>query len=144
MAARGVASVDTEPRKRKITGIQIHHSTHLGDAARGLVNGAAGLSIAAKATADPTIDQLHAEACELARKVSEARRRSAATLARYYLDDPEGFRRCREGLEPWPDETEAGFEGRCTCHDFCAIHDRGRDAEEGWVCNCNVKCPQHD
>lgn len=128
-------------RKRKIVGVQVHHSVSLNDAHRGLVNGAMGLSGAIASTGDPALVELHERAQQLVRDVGKAEREASARLQQFYEDDPERFKRCRDGYIPWPDETLMGFEARCTCSDICQIHDRGR-TEPGWVCKCE-QCPAH-
>lgn len=132
----------TRMHKRKIVGIQVHHSALLNDAHRGLVNGVQGLNGALSCTGDPAIEELIQRGKRLIQDVGRIQGASRDRLQQFYQNDPERFKRCRDGEEPWPDETLAGFEPRCTCHDICRIHDKGHSADEGWVCKCK-RCPAH-
>jgi hypothetical protein len=128
--------------KRRIIGIQTHHSVQLDDATRGAANMCAGLRGALKCTGDPEHARLLAEATALLARIAEARNVASARLRGFYEADPERFRRCREGSEPWPDETLGAFEPRCSCYDRCLIHDHGVQAPAE-QCNCDRPCPAH-
>lgn len=128
--------------KRRIVGIQTHHSVQLDDAARGAANMCAGLRGALKCTGDPEHAKLLEEAAQLALRISEARSAASSRLLGFHAEDPERFRRCRDGIEPWPDETIGAFEPRCSCYDQCLIHDHGVDAPPE-QCNCGRPCPAH-
>ena len=55
-----------------------------------------------------------------AREVASTQRAEAqARMAALFADDPAQFRRCENGLEPWPDEDATSFTGRCNCQDLC-------------------------
>jgi hypothetical protein len=128
--------------QRRIVGIQTHHSVQLDDAMRGAANMCAGLRGALKCTGDPAHAKLLEEATALARRVAAARGEATTRLRGFYEDDPDRFRRCRDGIEPWPDETIGAFEPRCSCYDRCLIHDHGVDAPPE-QCNCGRPCPAH-
>jgi hypothetical protein len=128
--------------QRRIIGIQTHHSVQLDDAMRGAANMCAGLRGALRCTGDPEHAGLLEEAGALARRIARARTEAGARLQAFYAADPERFKRCRDGIEPWPDETLGGFEPRCSCHDRCLIHDHGVDAPPE-QCNCGRECPAH-
>jgi hypothetical protein len=128
--------------KRRIIGIQTHHSMQLDDAMRGALNMCAGLSGALTCTGDPEHARLLDEANLLARRIIGARDRATTSLRGFYDADPERFKRCRDGFEPWPDETLGPFEPRCSCHDRCLIHDHGIDAPIE-QCTCGRACPAH-
>lgn len=127
--------------KRTIIGVQIHHSTLMNDAYRGLVNGAQGLKGTLSCSGDPYHEELVNEAVALVRRVGRAQEAAAERLHKLWEEDPDKFIRCREGAEPWPDETVGGFQARCTCSDICQIHDNGNETP-GWVCKCRP-CPAH-
>lgn len=129
-------------RPRQIVGIQLHHSINLSDTTRNLVNGAQCLQGAITRTGDPTLLALREELLTIIKRVSAQELEATTRLRELYVKDPERFVRCREGDEPWPDETVGGFEARCTCNDTCQIHDNGRDVVEGWKCMCR-QCPRH-
>lgn len=127
---------------RQIIGVQVHHSSVLNDAYRNLVNGVQSLKGAVEMTGDPELLELVEQATAVLRRVGRKQEAASAYLQQLHKDDPERFVRCREGFEPWPDETLIGFEPRCTCHDVCQIHDNGRPDNIGWECKC-VQCPAH-
>ncbi len=129
-------------RRRRIIGIQTHHSVQLDDALRGAANLCAGLSGALTCTGDPEHARLLDEARALAKRIAQARGVARQSLSDLYERDPELFRRCREGELPWPDETLGGFEPRCSCADRCLIHDLGVDAPAEH-CRCGRACPAH-
>lgn len=129
-------------RKRTIIGVQLHHSVQLADATRGGANMLAGLAGAVNATDDPALKDLHAQGIQVLRAIGRAERAATERLRALHESDPIRFYRCRDGFEPWPDETVDGFEARCTCGDICRIHQDGRSAQDGWVCNC-CRCPRH-
>lgn len=125
-----------------VQGLQLHHSTLLGDAYRGAVNATAGLRAAAGKTGDPAHQTLHDEACALARRIGEAETAARDALAQIHADNPAAFRQARDGVTPWPDENGDGFEPRCFCHDQCLYHDHGvLDAIT--QCTCGSVCPAH-
>ena len=128
--------------KRRIVGIQTHHSVQLDDALRGAMNACAGLRGALTCTGDPEHAALLEEATALARRVSHARDEATTRLRGFFEQDPERFKRCRDGVERWPDETIGPFEPRCSCYDRCLIHDMGVDAPFE-QCNCYEECPAH-
>jgi len=128
--------------KRRIIGIQTHHSVQLDDATRGAANMCAGLRCAIRCTGDPEHARLLEEATALARRIGEARDEARARLRGFYDVDPERFKRCRDGIEPWPDETLGLFEPRCSCYDSCLIHDHGVVAPPE-QCNCGRECAAH-
>lgn len=125
-----------------IIGFQLHHSTYLEDALRGLANASAGLNAAAKKTLDPEYLLLLDELASLQGRVTEARNAAHGRMMALHRSDPGRFQRCRDGEEPWPDEVEARFVARCSCQDQCLRHDHGVDEPEV-VCACGVPCPRH-
>lgn len=130
---------------RKIVGVQLHHQTALDDASRGLSNAIVCLRAVARTTNDPRVTAIADRAQAVAREVSAERAAARERFFSFREQDPEGFARCREGLEPWPDEDPAGFVGRCNCSDLC-FHRFGQEIAPNGVCNCvGVKpaCPQH-
>ena len=128
--------------KRRMVGLQIHHSVQLDDAMRGAANMCAGLRAALRCTGDPNHAQLLEDASALARRIAAARSEASLRLRGFYEADPERFKRCREGIEPWPDETLGPFEPRCSCYDRCLIHDHGVAAPPE-QCNCGRPCAAH-
>ena len=132
--------------KRTVTGIQLHHHVQLDDAVRGLANGLTGLRGAHRLTDNPRLIALHDQLQAGMRDVAEERDAAAERFRRFYVEDPDRFKRCRDGHEPWPDEVAAGFTARCTCHDAC-LHSHGLEPGPNGICNCDgVKppCPQHE
>lgn len=136
---------------RKIVGIQLHHSVAYADATRGLVNARAGLRSAMTRTGEPEIEEIDKLLAEATRRTNRLEQAAQQRMRALWDQDPERFKRCRDGAEPWPDETIAGFEPRCTCYDACRVHfdfnaePRGVGgialAEgEGWKCQC-APCP---
>jgi hypothetical protein len=124
---------------RKVTGIQLHHSTFLDDAVRGGSNMLAGLTNAVRRTNSPELKALLEEARALVQRVGEAHGRASASL-RDLQADPQ-FKQYRDGALPWPDEVPEGFVARCSCDDLCLFHDVGRGS---WDDNCSCRpCPQH-
>lgn len=124
--------------RQKIVGYQLHHSVALEDAVRGMVNARAGLSSAITRTGDNDLIGLAWSLDELTREIIKAKDAAGERLRSM---PPEEVIDCREGRKPWPDELSEGFEPRCTCDDFCQIHQGGR-TEEGWECQC-LPCPAH-
>jgi hypothetical protein len=142
---RGYAAPDVPEGahvQRRIIGIQTHHSVQLDDATRGAANMCAGLRGALRCTGDPVLASLLDEATTLAGRIADARNAASSRLRGFYDEDPERFKRCRDGIEPWPDETIGAFQPRCSCYDRCLIHDHGVAAPEE-QCNCGVPCPAH-
>src|SRR5688500_14634712 len=125
--------------RKRIVGIQVHHSVFLEDALRGAANACAGLDSAILRTGDNDLIELLWRLRGLTRELGDARDRSRGRLRSL---PKEKVTRCREGEEPWPDELPEGFVPRCTCYDRCQIHGGGRSEDEGWVCNCQP-CPAH-
>jgi hypothetical protein len=124
--------------RKRIIGIQVHHSVFLDDALRGAANACAGLDSAIVRTGDNDMIELLWRLRGLARELSNARDRSQGRL----LSLPkEQVIRCRDGEEPWPDELTEGFVPRCTCYDRCLTHDTG--VGRGKDCNCGKACPAH-
>lgn len=127
---------------RNITGIQLHHSTFLGDAARGVVNAVAGLRATVGQTGDAAHQALLDEAVSLTRRINRAEAAARAALRQIHADDPATFRAARDGAIPWPGENADGFEPRCSCEDRCLYHDHGvLDAIT--QCICGARCPAH-
>jgi len=92
--------------RKRIIGIQVHHSVFLDDALRGAANACAGLDSAIVRTGNNDLIELLWRLRGLARELSEVRDRSRGRL----LSLPkEQVIRCREGEEPWPDELPEGF-----------------------------------
>jgi hypothetical protein len=138
---------------RRIVGVQIHHSSHLRDAAVYLVNARTRLTGAKLRSGDPELEAIDGLITEALGRTAKLRDAAAQRLRSLWEEDPDLFVRCRDGAEPWPDETTGGFEPRCTCYDACRMHfdfdDNPRDeggvmlAElEGWRCQCGP-CPLH-
>lgn len=124
--------------KKRIIGIQVHHSVFLDDALRGAANACAGLDSAIVRTGDNELIELLWRLRDLTRALGDARDGSRARLLSMPKDQ---VIRCREGEEPWPDELPEGFVPRCTCYDRCLTHDTGVGREED--CNCGKVCPAH-
>lgn len=136
---------------RKIVGVQLHHAVAYADATRGLVNARAGLRSAMTRTGEPEIEEIDKLIAEAQRRTRKLEQAATQRMQDLWKRDPEQFKRCRDGAEPWPDETIAGFEPRCTCYDHCAVHfDRSNEPHdvaeiavaesEGWRCQC-APCP---
>lgn len=98
-------------------------------------------------------DESEAMALLVTAREYASRRRTEAqrALAEFRASDPARFRRCFEGLEPWPDEDAMSFTGRCTCRDLCfhrfedpadrpagldELGYRGLIESPGFVCKC--------
>jgi len=79
--------------KRRIIGLQIHHSVQLDDAMRGAANMCAGLRAALTCTGDPDHAQLLEDASALARRIAAARSEASLRLRGFYEADPERFKR---------------------------------------------------
>lgn len=124
--------------RRRIVGIQVHHSVFLDDALRGASNACAGLDSAIVRTGDNDLIQLLWHLRGLARELSDARDHARGRLLSLPKDQ---VIRCRDGEEPWPDELPEGFVPRCTCYDRCLTHDTGVGRDED--CNCEKACPAH-
>jgi hypothetical protein len=127
---------------RKITGIQLHHSTFLDDAGRGGANLVAGLTNALGRTGSAEYEALLTEARMLIVRVAQAQVDAANRLRELGEHDPVQFARCRDGDAPWPDERPEGFVARCRCDDRCLVHDHGRGEPER-DCNCDIPCAVH-
>lgn len=130
--------------KRGVSGLQLHHHVHLDYAVRGSVNAVASVRAAARLTNDPKLWALADELEAVAHRVADARDAAKRRFDELYIEDPERFRRCRDGYEPWPDEAP-GLIPRCNCRDRC-LHEHGIDPGERGVCNCpgsKPPCPQH-
>lgn len=125
---------------RRITGIQVHHSTNLEDASRFAANMLTALQATLVKTGSEEIKQLIEDAGPIVRRVGVARTAAGLRL-QMHQRDPD-FRRYRDGELPYPDELVEGFVPRCTCHDRCLFHDTGRGSLED--CNCDTACGQHD
>jgi hypothetical protein len=124
--------------RKRIIGIQVHHSVFLDDALRGASNACAGLDSAIIRTGDNDLIELLWHLRGLARELSAARDRARGRLHSLPKDQ---VIRCRDGEEPWPDELPEGFVPRCTCYDRCLTHDTGVGRDED--CNCGKVCPAH-
>lgn len=130
---------------RRITGIQTHHSLQLDDASRGATNMCVSLGGAVRRTGDPELACLQAEALLLTRRIGRAREAANASLQGLYVENPEHFKACRAGAEPYPDEAGRDFVARCTCYDQC-LHRYGIEPGENGICNCEgvkAPCPAH-
>lgn len=124
--------------RKRIIGIQVHHSVFLDDALRGAANACAGLDSAIVRTGDNDLIELLWRLRGLAHELSNARDGSRGRLLSLPKDQ---VIRCRDGEEPWPDELTEGFVPRCTCYDRCLTHDTGVGRDED--CNCGKACPAH-
>jgi hypothetical protein len=124
--------------RKRIVGINIHHSVFLDDALRGAANASAGLDSAIVRTGDNDLIELLWRLRGLTKELADARDRSRRRLRSLPADQ---VIRCREGEEPWPDELPEGFVPRCTCYDRCLVHDTGVGRDED--CNCAKVCPAH-
>jgi hypothetical protein len=131
--------------KRTVVGIQMHHHTNLDDACRGAAIMLSGLHAAARVTGDPRLLVLHDQLQAATRELAREREAATERFRGLYAESPERFKRCRDGFEPWPDETPEGFVPRCTCNDKC-LHRFGVEPGANGICNCEgVKppCPAH-
>lgn len=124
--------------RKRIIGIQVHHSVFLDDALRGAANACAGLDSAIVRTGDNDLIELLWRLRSLTMELGDARDRARDRLRALPSDQ---VVRCREGEEPWPDELPEGFVPRCTCYDRCLTHDTGVGRDED--CNCGKVCPAH-
>jgi hypothetical protein len=124
--------------RKRIVGIQLHHSVFLEDALRGAANACAGLDSAIVRTGDNELIELLWRLRGLTRELGDARDRSRGRLRALPKDQ---VVRCREGEEPWPDELSEGFVPRCTCYDRCLTHHTGVGRAED--CSCGKACPAH-
>lgn len=124
---------------RRITGIQVHHSTNLEDASRFAANMLTALEGALAKTGSEEIKQLIEDARPIVHRIGVARTAAGLRLQMHHRDPD--FRRYRDGELPYPDELEEGFVPRCTCHDRCLFHDTGRGSVEN--CTCDRACGQH-
>jgi hypothetical protein len=124
--------------RKRIVGVQVHHSVFLEDALRGAANACAGLDSAIIRTGDHDLIDLLWRLRGLTRELGRARDRSRGRLRELPKDK---VVRCREGEEPWPDELAEGFVPRCTCYDRCLTHDTGVAGDEH--CTCGKVCPAH-
>jgi hypothetical protein len=128
-----------EPRKRKIIGVQVHHSTKARDASMYGANMATALGSVFEMTDDPRWQVLADQAVALVRQVSSLSREANERLHEY--QSLPNFEAMVAGDEPWPDETVEGFEARCRCADRCMFHDNARGNEAD--CNCDQRCRAH-
>jgi hypothetical protein len=124
-----------KPRKRKIIGVQVHHSTKARDAA----NMATALGSVFEMTDDARWQVLADQAKALMRQVSSLSREARERLHEY--QSLPNFGAMVAGDEPWPDETVDGFQARCRCDDRCMLHDNGRGTEAD--CSCDQYCRAH-
>jgi hypothetical protein len=124
--------------RKRIVGVQVHHSVFLEDALRGAANACAGLDSAIVRTGDHDLIDLLWRLRGLTRELGQARDRSRGRLRALSKDQ---VVRCREGEEPWPDELTEGFVPRCTCYDRCLTHDTGVGGDDH--CTCGKVCPAH-
>ena len=62
---------------------------------------------------------LHAALLAIREEASAQRAKGQRLLAELQIEEPDRYRRCWSGLEPWPDEDALTFTGRCNCHDQC-------------------------
>jgi hypothetical protein len=108
---------------RGVTGIQLHHTTDLQDAARFLSNAVMALKAAHVRTGDGEYSDLAAQLTTMVSRARDLEGQARARMQGLHSSDPERFVRCREGEEPWPDEIQAGFVPRHTCKDQCLYHD---------------------
>jgi len=108
---------------RSVTGIQLHHTTDLQEAARFLSNAMMALRSAHVRTGDDRYSGLATRLQTMAAEVRELEAQARATMRALHETDPARFIRCRDGEEPWPDEIQAGFIPRHTCQDQCLYHD---------------------
>lgn len=132
---------------RRVTGVQLHHSTTLADAVRFLANAVSALDSVGRTTDDPFYAALSDQARALLRETSKAERASQEALLALREANPEAFADARDGRTPWPDEND-DVELRCTCDDRC-LHRFGEDIDIGpnGICNCPENkrpCPRHD
>jgi hypothetical protein len=124
--------------RKRIIGIQVHHSVFLDDALRGAANACAGLDSAIVRTGDNDLIELLWRLRGLTKELGHARDESRGRLRSLPKDQ---VVRCRDGEEPWPDELPEGFTPRCTCYDRCLTHDTGIGRDQD--CNCDKVCPAH-
>ncbi|MEV4101708.1 hypothetical protein AB0J42_15730 [Nonomuraea sp. NPDC049649] len=108
---------------RGVTGIQLHHTTDLQDAGRFLGNAMMALRAAHARTGDDRYSDLVSRLKTLVAETRTLETQARTRLEGLHATDPEQFVRCREGEDPWPDEIQAGFIPRHTCHDRCLYHD---------------------
>jgi hypothetical protein len=125
-------------RKRKIIGVQVHHSTKLRNASAYGANLGTALRSTYWMTDDPRYLALADQAAALSREVGKLQREAQERLHEFQsLPD---FSAMVAGDQPWPDETVEGFEARCRCQDRCLVHDSGvADGD----CNCDETCRAH-
>ena len=128
--------------KRKIIGVQVHHSQDLSNASAYGANMLTALEAAISKSDKQELKDLYSMLARYSKQISEHQRKAQTQMRTLSLVHPETFKQCVDGRIPWPDETEEGFEARCTCNDQCAIHDLGKDQEDFWICTCG-ECPQH-
>ncbi len=127
--------------KRKIIGVQVHHSVKLLDAVRYGANLCSALEAVHRATDDPALLALHDQAQAVLREVSKAERDAQARLVEF-RSHPD-FGRMVDGALPWPDETLEGFEARCICNDACPVCDRPEWARPKKHRGRCQPCPRH-
>jgi hypothetical protein len=130
-----------QPWKRRIVGVQIHHSVTLSDASRHAANMLTALeSVRRRALDDEEVAGLLEELRPMVERIGIARAASQMRLGLHQADPD--FRAYVDGDLPWPDEDPEGFVARCRCDDRCLFHDVGRGSEAD--CNCDVRCRQHE
>jgi hypothetical protein len=128
-----------KPRKRKIIGVQVHHSTKARDASMYGANMATALGSVFAMTDDARWQVLADQAKALIRQVSSLSLEATERLHEY--QSLPNFEAMVAGDEPWPDETVDGFQARCRCDDRCMLHDNGRGTEAD--CSCDQYCRAH-
>lgn len=76
--------------------------------------------------------ELLADLMALRERLSERRAAARRVFEELQIEDPARFRRCVDGLEPWPDEDALTFTGRCNCRDQC-FHRFAEDPAENYI-----------
>jgi hypothetical protein len=117
--------------RKRIVGVQLHHSVFLEDALRGAANACAGLDSAMVRTGDHDLIEILWRLRGLTRELGQAWDRSRGRLRALSKDQ---VVRCCDGEEPWPDELSEGFVPRCTCYDRCLAHDTGIGGHDHCTC----------
>lgn len=123
-----------------IVGFQQHNSTCWDRVALSLVSAMQWLATIESLTGRQW-PELRAGLVELRQQASRERARAQRTLEELAVENPAKYRRCHEGLEPWPDEDALTFTGRCNCHDQCFhrfADERPEMVESPWF---ECKCP---
>lgn len=89
-------------KRKKIIGLQVHHSVFAHDAMRGAINAAAGMdSVLVRRPDDPVAAELHKRARALAGDISQYQRAAQKRLTEFSVDI---IKEARDGNCPWPDE----------------------------------------